>query len=78
MSLLISETEALVETVYAAAGVNELLSAGEKRMTFGADIETDVILGGSGLIFRTASTLYGNCFVLGMNSFLHYCHPFLS
>ena len=54
--------------------VRPLLLAGEERMTLGTDIQTNVLLGGTGLKLSAASTLDNRRLVLGMNTFFHYCH----
>ena len=71
-------TEALLESVNASAGINQLLFACKERMTLRANIQTDVLLGGAGFKFRAAGTPYGSLFVLRMYTFFHLCHLFRS
>lgn len=65
------QVESLLETVYAAAGVNQLLLAGVIRMAGGANFNTDIFLGGTGVNYVTANAGDGCVFVNGMNSVLH-------
>ncbi len=65
------QVESLLETVYAAAGINQLLLAGVIRMAGGANFNTDVVFGGAGVDYVTANTSDGCVFVNGMNSVLH-------
>ena len=67
-----------VESVDASTGINKLLLAGEERVTIGANVNTDVLLGGAGFISCATGTLYDGSTVCGMNSFLHSFHLFIS
>jgi hypothetical protein len=66
-----------VESVYASTGIDKFLLAGEERVTIGANIDTEVLLGGAGLIGGSAGTPYGRRTVCGMDSFLHLVSPLL-
>jgi len=74
---LLVQIVTLLETVYTAAGINQLLSAGKERMTLGADFYSDILLGGAGLDHFTASAANGGLLVVGMDSLFHGCHLFL-
>lgn len=75
---LLIKTEALVETINTTAAVNQLLSAGEERMTLGADFHSDILLGRTGLDHLATRAADGRRLVLGMNSLFHACHLFLN
>ena len=66
----------LFESVYSSAGIDELLLAGKERMALRADIDMEILLGGTGLEGRTASALNGSLLVLRMYAFLHDFHLF--
>ena len=78
LELVFLDAETLLETVYSATCVYQLLSAGEKRMTFRAYIQTNILLGRSCLKFSATSTLYNYLFVLRMNTLFHTVTPFKS
>ena len=67
----------LVELVDTTAGINEFLLAGIEGMALCANIHVDVVLGGSGGVFRTASANDHGILVGGMKSFFHCFHLFL-
>ena len=66
------ETETLIESVNASAGINELLLTGEERVALGADFDLDIALGGAGLNHIAAVAGDGALFKIRMNSFLHF------
>ena len=65
------KTEFLVEFIYTAAGVNELLLSGVERVALGANFNGDILLGGTCLINGTAGALDCCGLVVRMNSFSH-------
>ena len=64
-----------VELVHAAAGVHQLLLAGEERVALGANFHGDVLTGGTGLDHVAAGAADGGPIVLGMDAFLHVISP---
>ena len=72
------QAETLVETVNTSTGVNQLLLAGIERVALGADLNTDVLLSRTGREDITTGTANGSLFVVGMDTFLHFVHLFLS
>lgn len=76
MKLFFFQIEALFETVYTAAGIYQLLLAGEERMTFRTNIYTNFFFGRAGFKFSAASAFYGCNIILRMNSLFHIGHPF--
>ena len=71
MNVPSSATELLVELVNTSAGVHKLLFAGEERMALGADINVNIILGGLGLIYSSASANDNGILIFGMDIRLH-------
>ena len=71
------QVEALVETIDTSTGVNQLLLAGIERVALGADLNSDILLGGAG--GKGVATSATNCglFVLRMDAFSHFVHLFL-
>ena len=76
-SVFLLQAEALVEAINTSTGVNQLLLAGIERVALGADLNTDVLLGGTGRKDVTTGTANGSLFVIGMDTFLHFVHLFL-
>ena len=72
------QAETLVETIDTSTGVNQLLLAGIERVALGADLNTNVLLGGTGGKSIATGTADRGLFVLGMDTFLHFVHLFLS
>ena len=68
------QTVLLVELINAAAGIDELLLAGIERVALGADLNGDVLLGGSGLDDFAAGAANGGALIVGMDAFLHDIH----
>ena len=64
----------LLKSIHTSAGIDELLSAGIERMTFRANFNPDLRLGGGGFKSFAASALYRSFFVIGMYSVLHIVH----
>ena len=62
---------ALLESVYAAAGINELLLAGIEGMALGADFNTKLFLGGSAFEGLAAQATNGCYLIFGMDLFFH-------
>ena len=60
-----------VELINAAAGVYQLLLAGVERVTLGADLNGDVLLGGAGLDHIAAGAANGRRLVVRVNALLH-------
>src|SRR5262245_56557214 len=63
--------ELLREPVDAALGIDQLLTAGEERVAVGADLQVQLVFGGSRLPGRPAGTARFDVVVLGVNAFLH-------
>ena len=72
--LFVHETELLLETIYTSAGIHEFLLAREKRMALGANFNTDIALGRTGLDYLAAGTSDRSLLVVGVDSFLHRFH----
>lgn len=60
--------------IYAATGINQLLTACIEGMTFGADINREAFLGGTRLESFAAGAFHNALTVLGMDVFFHYLH----
>ena len=71
------QVEALVETIDTSTGVNQLLLAGIERVALGADLNSDLLLGGAGGKGVTAGAANCGLFVLRMDAFSHFVHLFL-
>ena len=67
----------LVELINAAAGIDQLLLAGVEGVALRADLDGDVLLGGSGLDDLAAGAADGRALVIGMDSFFHVVHLML-
>ena len=67
----------LVELINTAAGVDQLLLAGVEGVALRADLDGDVLLGGSGLDDLAAGAADGRALVIGMDSFFHVVHLML-
>ena len=65
------------EPIDTAARINQLLSAGEERMTLGADFNADVASGGTRFDLLSACTADDGFFILRMNSLFHMQYLFL-
>ena len=65
---------ALLEAIDTAAGVNQLLLAGEVRVALGADFNAQLLLGGTGDEGVAADAGHGNLLILRMDAFLHVFH----
>ena len=66
----------LLETIHAAAGINQLLLAGVERMALRADIDAHLLLHGTGLKGLAADAANDGLAVIGMDLFLHGFHLF--
>lgn len=75
LSAELFHTETLFESVNTTAGINKFLTTGVERMAFGANFYVDILLGGTGLPYLTASTGDGCGLVVRMNSFFHSMSP---
>jgi hypothetical protein len=75
--LILLQAKTLVEAINTSTGVNQLLLAGIERVALGADLDTDLLLGGAGGKDVTAVATDRGLFVLGMDTFLHFVHLFL-
>ena len=71
------QTKSLVEPIKTSTGVTQLLLAGIERVALGADLNADVLLGGTGRKDVATGTANSSLFVLGMDTFLHVVHLFL-
>ena len=75
--LFLLQAETLVEAINTSTGVNQLLLAGIERVALGADLNTNILLGGAGRKNVATGTANGGLFVIGMDTFLHVVHLFL-
>ena len=75
-ALLVDVGVTLLELVHAAAGVHQLLLAGEVGVALGADFNLQFLLGGTGGESLTAYATDDGLAVLGMDAFLHCFHLF--
>ena len=75
--LVLLQAKALIEPINTSTGVNQLLLAGIERVALGADLNANVLLGGTSGKDIAAGTADGGLFVLGMDTFLHFVHLFL-
>jgi hypothetical protein len=66
----------LFEAVNASAGIDQLLLAGIKRMTFRADFNAHFLLGGANLESFPAYAAHRGHLVVGMYLFFHFSHLF--
>ena len=73
---VVLHTVTLLESVYTSAGINELLFAGEKRMAFGANFNTDILFSGTRRNNLAARTRDRGLVILGMDTLFHSCHLF--
>ena len=71
------QAKTLVEAINTSTGVNQLLLAGIERVALGADLNTNVLLGGTSSKSVATCTADSGLFVLGMDTFLHFVHLFL-
>ena len=71
------QAETLVEAIDTSTGVNQLLLAGIERVALGADLNTNLLLGGAGGESVATGATDRGLFVLGMDTFLHFVHLFL-
>ena len=71
------QTKSLVETINTSTGVDQLLLAGVERVALGADLNTDLLLGGTGCKHVATCATDGGLFVVGMDAFSHVVHLFL-
>ena len=70
-SIRLLDAVLLVELIHTAAGVDQLLLAGEEGVALGADFNGDVLLGGTGLDHIAAGAANGGLLVIGMDTLLH-------
>ena len=71
------QTKSLVETINTSTGVDQLLLAGVERVALRADLDTDVLLGGTGRENVATSAANRSLFVIRMDTFSHVVHLFL-
>ena len=71
VNLLLVETEFLIELVHASACIYQLLLAGVKGVTLGADFNLDVLLCGARLDDSSAGTLDCRRSIVGMDTLFH-------
>jgi len=69
---LFVHAETLFKSVNTAAGINQLLSAGEEGVTFGTNFNTDFISSRLGFEGCAASAFNGNGLVIRMDVLFHY------
>ena len=74
---LLLQAETLVEPINTSTGVNQLLLAGIERVALGADLNSDVLLGGASRKDIATGAANRSLFVIGMDTFLHVVHLFL-
>jgi hypothetical protein len=65
------------EPFHPAGGVHQLLFAGEERMALGADLHSDLVLGGAGDELVTAGAAYRGLSEFGMDICFHSSVPIL-
>ena len=70
-SKLLVQTKLLVELRHTAAGIHQLLLAGEEGVTLRADFYPDILLGRTCLNYITAGAFNSSLLIIGMDSFLH-------
>ena len=63
--------EALLETIDASAGINQLLLTGVEGMALGADFDLQLALDGAGFESFTAHAANDALAIVGMDLFLH-------
>ena len=68
---LLFHVEALLETIYTSAGIDELLLAGIERVAFRTDFNTNILTSRSRLNDLAASAGDRRLLVLGMDAFFH-------
>ena len=73
---ILLQVEALVETINASTGVNQLLLAGIERVALGANFHTDILLGRASGKGVTASATDSGLLVVRMDAFSHVVHLF--
>jgi len=61
----------LLEAIHTAAGIHQLLLAGEEGVTLGADVHAHLLLDGAGFKGLAAYAAHSGFLVLGMDVFLH-------
>lgn len=71
-----SQAVFFLETIDAAARINEFLFAGEERMTVRANFHTQVLFDGTSLERIATGARYRRHVVFRMNSLLHFIHLF--
>ena len=71
------QAEALVEAIDTSTGVNQLLLAGIERVALGADLNTDLLLGGASGKGVAAGATDRSLLVLGVDTISHFVHLFL-
>ena len=71
------QAKPLVEPINTSTGVNQLLLAGIERVALGADLNTNVLLGGAGRKDVATGAANRGLFILGVDTFLHLVHLFL-
>ena len=69
-----SDAITLLEAIDTAAGIYQLLLAGEEGMALGTNFNAQILLGGTGLEDIAANTGYGSLLVLRMNALFHDFH----
>ena len=74
---LLFHVEALLETIYTSAGIDELLLAGIERVALGANFNGDVLAGGAGLDDVAAGAPDSGLIILGVDAFLHCSSPLI-
>jgi xanthine/uracil/vitamin C permease (AzgA family) len=72
---LLLQTKLSVELINASAGVYQLLLAGVKGVTLGADFDLDVLFCAPRLNDLSASAPDRRLLIVGMYPFLHNCSP---
>ena len=71
VSCLALQAETLVELGNASAGIDQLLLAGEERVTLRADFHANILLRRTCLNHITAGAFDSSLLIIGMDSFLH-------
>ena len=68
-------TKTLFKSVNTSAGIIQLLTPGEKRMAFGAYLNSDIFFRRTGFDNLAASTSNRGLFIVRMNSLFHFYSP---
>jgi len=68
------DSELSVETIDAAAGINQFLFARKERVALGANFHSDFLFGGTGFKALAASASDSGDCIIGMDALFHFLH----